>query len=151
MLYWTVCIWFVFHTHVCTAITEEDFIPETSRWDGVAPHFGLGPASTGRVLLCGGGFAAAGACFPPVLVLLLRRPAPTCRVLRCRVLLCWGDLLPRGYHRETGALPRCCFRLSFAAVWLGKNRSVCWCRNCMFLFLSWFYGDHWQTCIPTYI
>ncbi|KAI9521324.1 hypothetical protein NQZ68_007638 [Dissostichus eleginoides] len=67
---------------------EEDFTPETSRRDGVTPRFGLGPASTGRVLLCGGGFTTAGACFPPVLVLLLRRPAPTCHVLRCRVLLC---------------------------------------------------------------
>ena len=53
----------------------------------MAPRFGLGPAFTGRVLLCGGGFAAAGACSPPVLVLLLRRPAPTCRVFQCRVLL----------------------------------------------------------------
>ncbi|KAI9525201.1 hypothetical protein NQZ68_009881 [Dissostichus eleginoides] len=40
---------------------EEDFTPETSRRDGVAPRFGLGPASTGRMLLCGGGFTTAGA------------------------------------------------------------------------------------------
>ncbi|KAI9516398.1 hypothetical protein NQZ68_015899 [Dissostichus eleginoides] len=70
-------------THTGYGCAEEDFTPETSRRDGVAPRFGLGPASTGRVLLCGGGFTTAGACFPPVPVLLLRRPAPTCRVLLC--------------------------------------------------------------------
>ena len=91
---------------------EEVFTPETSRRDGVAPRFGLGPASTGRVLLCRGGFAAAGACFPPVLVLLLPRPAPTCRVLRCRVLLAEetfypGDTTerPERFHAATFACP----------------------------------------------
>ncbi|KAI9519710.1 hypothetical protein NQZ68_025849 [Dissostichus eleginoides] len=76
---------------------------ETSRRDGVAPRFGLGPASTGRVLLCGEGFTTAGACFPPVLVLLLRRPAPTCReeilprlgpAFHLSWFCCCGGLLP---------------------------------------------------------
>ncbi|KAI9520233.1 hypothetical protein NQZ68_020133 [Dissostichus eleginoides] len=64
---------------------EEDFTPETSRRDGVALRFGLGPASTGRVLLCGGGFTTAGACFPPVLVLLL--PPVVC----CGVVCCFAE------------------------------------------------------------
>lgn len=78
---------------------EKDFAPRTSRRDGVAPRFGLGPAPVGRVLLCGGGFATAGACFPPFLAAVWLR----------RRVLAQGTSENGTCH--VSAVPVCCFGL----------------------------------------
>ncbi|KAK5890913.1 hypothetical protein CesoFtcFv8_014389 [Champsocephalus esox] len=84
--------------------TGEVFTPESSRRDRVDPRFGLGLLPPGVCCCAEEDFTTAGACFSPVLVLLLQRPAFTLGISRrdrsastllfSPVLCCCADFAP---------------------------------------------------------